>query len=451
MAEPEDRDDEPQDSNPFKGTPMEDLFAGFAGGGAMPDMNALMAQMQKMFEPHEGSVNFDVAKDVARHALAAAGPDPSPNASQIGAVADATRLAELWLDQATSLPAGATSSVAWSRADWIESTAGTWQQLVEPIAGNVVKAMATAIPEEAKAMAGPLIGMLSQAGSAMFSQQIGQALAGLAGEVTSSTDVGLPLGPAGTAAVLPEGVKKFGEGLEQSAADVMLYVTLRECAHHRLFQHASWLRPQVIGAIEEFGRGTTIDISAIESQIQNLDPSRPEELQEALAGGLFEPQHTPAQQAALSRLESLLAFIEGWVDDVVSQATKDRMPAALSLGEAMRRRRAAGGPAEQTFASLVGLELRPRRLRDATTLWAALRDRQGPEARDAVWAHPDLMPNGDDLDDPLGFAQGESDEDASQSAEFDAALNELLGDEPPKDSDATDDGEAPRDDDPPKE
>jgi hypothetical protein len=25
--------------------------------------------------------------------------------------------------------------------------------------------------------------------------------------------------------------------------------------------------------------------------------------------------------------------------------------------------------------------------------------------RDAVWAHPDLLPDADDLDDPLGFAE----------------------------------------------
>lgn len=439
MAEPGDRDDNPADdgneearnTNPFAGTPMEQMFASFSGGG-MPDLNALMAQMQQMFAPHEGSVNFDVAKDVARHALAAAGPDPAPNASQSGAIDDAVRLAELWLDQATALPMGTTSAVAWSRAQWVESTAATWQQLVEPIAGNVVSAMATAIPEEAKAMAGPLIGMLSQAGSAMFSQQIGQALAGLAGEVVSSTDVGLPLGPAGAAAILPEGVKKFGAGLEHQTSDVLLYVALRECAHHRLFQHAGWLRPQLIGAIEKFGRGTSIDIEGIEAQIRTLDPSRPEEIQQALSGGLFEPRRTPDQQQALDQLEALLAFIEGWVDEVVSQATKDKMPAAAALGEAMRRRRAVGGPAEQTFASLVGLELRPRRLRDATTLWAALRDRKGAEARDAVWAHPDLMPTSTDLDDPLGFAQDEPAEDSLSNAEFDAALNELLDESPPE-------------------
>ncbi|AXT84207.1 hydrolase [Aeromicrobium sp. A1-2] len=416
----ENENEEPE--NPFKGTPMEQLFGAFSGG--QMDMSQIMGQMQKMFAPHEGSVNFDLAKDVARHTLAAAGPDPSPNAAQQGAVDDAARLAETWLDGVTAIPAGATTATAWSRAQWIEATADTWQQLVEPIAQHVVQAMGEALPEEAKAMAGPLMGMLNQAGGAMFGQQVGQALGGLAGEVVSSTDIGIPLGTERIAAVIPAGVEAFGEGLEHPASDVLLYVVLRECAHHRLFHHAAWLRPALIGAIEEFGRGTSIDVSAIESQLQGLDPTRPEQIQEALAGGLFEPERTPQQQKALDRLETLLAFIEGWVDEIVSEATKDRMPAAAPLAEAMRRRRAAGGPAEQTFASLVGLELRPRKLREATTLWAAMRDRQGTEARDAVWSHPDLMPSIADLEDPLGFAQGES--RTQSDDDFDTALGDLL-------------------------
>ncbi|GAA3513573.1 zinc-dependent metalloprotease [Aeromicrobium panaciterrae] len=418
----DDNDDANEPQNPFAGTPMEQIFGAFAGGQV--DMNQIMGQMQKMFAPHEGSVNFDLAKDVARHAAAAAGPDPAPNAAQQGAVDDAVRLAESWLDSATSIPAGATTSTAWSRAEWIEATSGTWQTLVEPIADHVVKAMADALPEEAKAMAGPLMGMLSQAGGAMFGQQVGQALGGLAVEVMSSTDIGLPLGPEKVAAVLPEGINAFGEGLEHPASDVLLYVVLRECAHHRLFQHATWLRPALVGAIEEFGRGTRIDVSAIEAQIRDIDPSRPEAIQEAMSGGLFEPENTPEQLKALERLETLLALIEGWVDEVVAQATKDRMPAAAPLAEAMRRRRGAGGPAEQTFASLVGLELRPRKLREAATLWAALRDRKGADQRDAPWSHPDLMPTSADLDDPLGFAQGET--DAATDDAWDAALGELL-------------------------
>jgi putative hydrolase len=119
---------------------------------------------------------------------------------------------------------------------------------------------------------------------------------------------------------------------------------------------------------------------------------------------MLEPQTTPEQQTALARLETLLALVEGWVDVVVGDATADRLPGADALRETLRRRRASGGPAEQTFATLVGLELRPRRLRAASALWRLVGDRHGLDVRDGVWAHPDLVPTAEDLDEPMDFA-----------------------------------------------
>jgi putative hydrolase len=226
---------------------------------------------------------------------------------------------------------------------------------------------------------------------------------------------------------------------------VLLYLALREAAHQRLFGHVPWLRQHLISAVEDYGRGVHIDMSGIEDAIGNLDPTNPAALQEALSGGVFEPKRSPQQEAALARLETTLALVEGWVDEVVGQATAERMPSAAKLQEAMRRRRAAGGPAEATFAALVGLELRPRRLRDASTLWGSLRARQGQEARDAVWAHPDLLPSAADLDDPLGFR-----EDMKAPAEltdeaFDAAIQELLDGERPDDQGGDEGGGPTRD------
>jgi putative hydrolase len=119
---------------------------------------------------------------------------------------------------------------------------------------------------------------------------------------------------------------------------------------------------------------------------------------------MLEPQTTPEQKAALTRLETLLALVEGWVDVVVGDAVSDRLPGADALRETLRRRRASGGPAEQTFATLVGLELRPRRLRAAAALWRLVGDQHGLAARDGIWAHPDLVPTAEDLDEPMDFA-----------------------------------------------
>jgi putative hydrolase len=439
--------DDPRNRNPFAGTPFEALFGGGAAGGGggfgfnfgqgaaggpgVPggpggmDFAALMQQMQALMQPHDGPINWDVATDMARKVVAQQ-PDPTPSRADKEAVADAVRLADHWLDGATDFPSGVTSTAAWSRAEWIVATIDVWKVLVEPIATSAIDSLGDALPEEARAMAGPLIGILSKATGAMVANQVGSGLGALAGEVLGASDIGLPLGPRGQVGLVSENVSAFAADLDVSHDDVVLYLALREAAHQRLFAHVPWLREHLIGAVTDYARGVEINTSGIEEKLQGLNPMDPSSLQEAMEGGLFDLSPSPAQQAALKRLEVTLALVEGWVDEVVGQATAERMPAAAKLQEAVRRRRAAGGPAEHTFASLVGLELRPRRLRDASTLWGSLRTRQGAEARDGVWMHPDLLPTDADLDDPLGFREEAAAPESLSEEDFEAGLRDLL-------------------------
>ena len=414
------------DDNPFRGTPFEQIFNAMgSSGGQVPDLNALMGQFQAFLKPHDGPVNWETVTDVARRTTAAT-PDPVPSRSDVDAVADAVRLADHWLDTTTDFASGVTSTAAWSRAEWIVGTIDVWKVLVEPVAGAAVSALGDALPEEARAMAGPILGILKQATGAMVAAQVGSGLGALAGEVLSASDVGLPLGPVGRAALLPGNVDAFAEGLDVTRDDVLLYLALREAAHQRLFANVGWLRQHLLDAVAAYGAGIEFDTSGLEAKLGNIDPMNPEAMQEAVEGGLFDMERSPAQQAALERIEVTLALVEGWVDEVVQQATETRMPAATKLHEITRRRRAAGGPAEQTFASLVGLELRPRRLRDAATLWASLRTRQGSEGRDGVWMHPDLLPTASDLDDPLGFRKDAVAPEEMSDDAFEAGLRDLL-------------------------
>jgi putative hydrolase len=430
--------------NPFKGTPFEQLFGamggglggglggalGGAAGAGVPDLNQIFSQIQFLMQPYDGPLNWDFALDIARKTVAQQ-PDPSATQRQKDAVADAVRLADHWLDDTTAFPSGVTSTVAWSRAEWVVGTTDVWKVLVEPIAESSVKALSGALPQEAQAMSGPLLGILGKAVGGMLAQQIGSGLGALASEVLSVSDIGLPLAERGKAAIVPANVTAFAAGLDVGEDDVLLYLALREAAHQRLFAHVPWLRDHLIGAVADYARGIEINAegiqSRIEEQMRGVDPMNPESMQQLLEGGLFDLPRSPAQDAALQRLEVTLALVEGWVDDVVGQATAERMPAAGKLQEAFRRRRAAGGPAEQTFATLVGLELRPRRLRDASTLWGSLRTRQGTEARDGVWMHADLLPSAADLDDPLGFREDATAPPQLSDEDFDAELKKLLG------------------------
>jgi putative hydrolase len=431
----------------------------FGGANPMGDPQQFaeaLRQFADLMSWQGGPVNWDLAKNIARQAVAQKG-DASILTTDRAKVVEALRLADLWLEETTELPSGIRTANAWSRSEWVEATLPVWSKLCDPIAARAVSAMggmlgedpeglAGGLPPEMQAMVGGMGGlgglteMMRRIGGMMVGGQAGAAVGALAEEVVSSTDIGIPLGPEGTAALLPAGVAAFGAGLGVEDAEVRLFLALREAAHHRLFGHVPWLRARLYGAVEDYARGITVDTSALRDAMPQIDPSNPEALNEVLSGAaLFQPEDTPAQKAALARLETMLALVEGWVATVVSAAAADRLPQAAALAEAIRRRRATGGPAERTFATLVGLELRPRRLREAATIWEGLTAERGIAGRDAIWAHPDLLPTADDFDDPDGFVHGRPELDIS---DFDPHGSDGGDSEPPSD-DHGEDSEPP--------
>jgi len=429
------------------GGPSDPAAQGPFGAMGNPQQFAdALRQFADLLSWQGGPVNWDLAKNVARHAIVAAG-DPSVLEAQRREITEAVRLADLWLDEATTFPSGIRKIEAWSRSEWLEATFPVWAKLCDPIAAKGVEAMSGMldidpaqlgedVPEEMRQALGAfgggagglgglagLSGMLRQIGGAMIGSQTGTAVGELAREVVGSTDIGLPLGPEGVAALLPAGVAQFGQGLSVEGGEVRLFLALREAAHQRLFAHVPWLRAHLLGAVEQYASGITVDMARLQEAIPDVDITNPEALQEALSGeGLFRPEDTPAQKAALVRLETALALVEGWVATVVSAAARDRLTHAEALAEAVRRRRATGGPAERTFATLVGLELRPRRLREAAAIWQGLTSARGIDGRDALWSHPDLLPASDDLEDPDAFVHGQPELDISDLED---------GDDPP--------------------
>jgi putative hydrolase len=407
-----DRDKHGKDPDSGDEHTRPDPFGTGGGDSNVADLGQLFTQLGQMFSgagaamssgQGSGPVNYDLARQLASRSIGFVKPIPDATSS---AISDAVHLAETWLDGVTSLPAGTTKAAGWTPQDWIDNTLDTWKRWCDPMAEQISTVWASALPEEAKAMAGPLLSMMSQMGGMAFGSQLGQALATLSKEVLTSTDIGLPLGPRGVAALMPDAVEELSKGLEQPRSEILTFLAAREAAHHRLFSHVPWLASQLLNALESFARGMKIDLSGIEEAARGINPMSlgdPAAMEQLLTQGVFEPKATPEQTAALERLETLLALIEGWVQTVVSAALGDRIPGTAALSEMLRRRRATGGPAEQTFGTLVGLELRPRKMREAAQLWERLTEAAGIDARDAVWQHPDLLPVAADLDDPAGF------------------------------------------------
>jgi len=379
-----------------------------------------------------GPVNYQLARTVALQAL---GRTPVISESSRTAAQESVRLAELWLDEATVFPSGVHRTEVWSPQQWIEQSLPTWEKICTPVAEQMNSATKGAMPEEARQLAGPLLGMLDQMGGMGFGMQLGQGLGKLAPAVLFSSEVGLPFGDDGVAALCPKAIDEFAEELDLPRQEVLVFLAAREAAHLRLFAGAPWLRARFLATVEEYARGIRVDTSGLDDLAAGLDPSvlqDPAKLQELLSGGAgaIGPKVNNVNEAALGRLETLLALVEGWVDAVVTAAIGERLPSAAKLREMWLRRRATGGAAEQAFASLVGLELRPRLAREASELWRRVGDAVGVDRRDGLWNHPDLLPVADDLVNPAAVIDrllDESTEDASGVDEIERFLRESGG------------------------
>ncbi|KQM58126.1 zinc-dependent metalloprotease [Agreia sp. Leaf210] len=386
----------------------------------------LMQQLQNAMSTTGDGIDWQVA---TKQANEFAGQSTlSVTDSQRTELDGALHIAALWLDEVTSVTELALSPVYLTRQQWTTETMPVWSQLAEPVALSIADALTAVLKDQApEEMAGMLAGaskLMRNLGGALFAVQLGQVVGQLSTEVVSGGDVGIPLFEDQKAALLPQNISTFSEGLDIPLDQVQLYLAVRELAHARLFRHAKWLRLHLITSITEFARGIRIDTERLEELAEGFDPSNPEELRQAVVSGALIPPKTEAQQHALTRLETMLALIEGWVDVVTAQATK-RLPSSNAVAETVRRRRATGGPAESAFSTLIGLELRPRRLREAAAMWQAVTDAVGSDVRDELWSHPDLVPTNEDIDDPAALvARLQAGTPAPD--EMDQALEDLL-------------------------
>lgn len=403
------------------------------GAAGLPNdpafMARLMSQLQDAVNRSGDGIDWSLATEQATAiGVQSAVITPPAKASSLE---QAFHVAALWLDEVAYVAELTATPKLMTRAEWARASMPVWSQLAEPVAASIADSLTTVLgeqaPEEMRDMLAGASEVMRSVGGALFAMQLGQVVGQLSTEVVSGGDVGIPLLEDGQAAILPQNVAAFGEGLDVEADQVQLYLAVRELAHARLFRHARWLRLHLISSIREFSQGISIDTSRLEELASDFDPANPEQLQEAMASGALIPPKTDEQLAALARLETTLALIEGWVDVVTAKAT-ERLPKSDAIAEMVRRRRAAGGPAESAFATLVGLELRPRRLREAAALWQAVSDAVGGEQRDALWAHPDIVPTSDDIDDPAALVarltSGEPELD-----DVDRAIADLLSDD----------------------
>lgn len=391
-------------------------------------INALLASLKQAISQGESQtvegVNWSLA---AQQALSAAREGAGSNSDDLrGNLTDALNIAGLWLDQATDLSALSSEPKLVSREVWVQDALPLFQELAGPIAKRVATALAENmtqnLPEELAGLSKGAEGIMRSAGGALFAMQLGHTLGKLSHEVLTGGDIGLPFYSESRAAFVPANLKEFVRDNELPMDQALIFLAIRELSYARLFKHSRWLRESVITQLTNYASEIRIDAEAMSELASEITPENAEALKAALESGALLAERTEDQQAALSGIEHLLALVEGWVDSVTDRATT-LLPSRVGIAEVMRRRRATSSPAQSTFATLVGLELKPKRTREVAAFWTNLSERIGVTKADELWNHPDLLPTPADIDNIDGLIARL----AGGTDDIDQALKDLLG------------------------
>jgi putative hydrolase len=408
----------------------------------------LFSQLGNSGNQNQSSLPKDVIREVAKRFIQAQGSQPV-GANDQARCEEALSIANVWLDQATVFPQVASDYPAISPIDWLNNTVDGWHSTFEPLSAGLASAITRLIEEastamqnelqqdpnsaEGQAMAsqmaqmGPMAHILRTFIGSMLATQMGQTIGALASASKGTHDAALPIGSI-KPSLLPQTLRKFGADIEIPETEIAIYFALRELATVRLFESNPWLVSYMNAAIAEYGKGIHIDLDAIQRQAEeamrnmegfgNSDEQSAEGFTIALNNGLFTPEETPQQAAALEKLETALALIDGWIEEVITLAAGNRLPSLPQLSELLRRERVSNSPIQQLFKALFNLEVSPRQIREASNFWSEIRvasaatnengdtGNSAIASRDKIWSG--LLPTAKDLTDPIGFLSSTS-------------------------------------------
>jgi putative hydrolase len=390
-------------------------------------LQQLLAKLTSAIVPGEASegLNWSLVETQAKQIANQGSKKVSESVAK--SISNAMATGSLWLDEVTEVASITSEPKLLSRELWVVDSLGLFKDLATPVANRMSEALTENfqenLPEEFSGFMSQASGIMKSAGSVMFAMQMGQALGRLSEEVLSAGDIGLPIFKEPRPAFVAQNLAELVESLEEESDQVYFYFVVRELAHARLFKQSKWLREYTVNLITAYAREISIDNTRIIEMSENFDPNAIGNIQKAFESGALIAPRTPAQTIALERIETVLALIEGWVD-CVTQAATVRLPRSAAIAELVRRKRSSGGPAEKTFLTLIGLELRPRKLREASAMWNAITDAVGIQKRDAIWSHPDLLPTEADIADPTALITKLS--NGAPEDDMDAALRDLL-------------------------
>ncbi len=301
-------------------------------------------------------------------------------------------------DTRTELPLQGTAVRVLDRPAWIEANASNFQELLQPFE--------TFYEERARGerhAAGQGIGRMA------LSSQLGVLLGYLARRVLGQYDISL-LGrepvDAGKLYFVEPNIRALQGTLGVPPAEVRTWIALHEATHAHEFELHPWVRRYLNSTLQTYlssmveelaeGRGVGSPFGGLaERLVSNLRSGH----------NLLNSFMTPEQRALVSRLQALMALLEGYSNHIMHQVGRGLLPHFADIEARIEARQKQRSPIEVWFLRVTGLSMKMEQYVLGEKFVGQVVQARGVDFLNRVWDGPETLPSEDELRDPAAWVR----------------------------------------------
>ncbi len=313
----------------------------------------LFREINNALRGQSGPVDWKIAAQISEAVAGSGRRSGKPSAADVAELSQACRIAELAVIGHSGWgPVQGVADVRLvGRTQWAHVNLDALKQLVESLAAKLSTDAAAGMR---LGPAAPLLGAISPF---LMGSQIGIVVGYLSHKALGMWDLCLPRTRKGRLCFNFPNMLDVERDLQVKPQHFRMWLALHEVSHELHFQAVSWMRPYLIGLIEQYIQATEIDSSQLVSRLGNLN--NPDELSTIVQRpeDLFPLLRSPAQDALVERIQCFTSAAEGYSDWIVRKAGLGLTEQFDRISEGMTRRRAERSSPERMMEKMFGLDL----------------------------------------------------------------------------------------------
>ncbi|MDQ3588130.1 MAG: zinc-dependent metalloprotease [Actinomycetota bacterium] len=344
-------------------------------------------------------VDWSLARQIARFAAGSEGSASCSPARPPLTLCQQVRDAEREVSRYTGLAVAgkAPGPELIDRAGWAEINLDSLSRLLDPVADRLNQRLEAA---------GPLAGALRMGAGATLAAEAGLVMGYLSKRVLGQYELSLlaPDVPPRLLFVTPN-LERVARDMDVDRESFEGWVAAHEVTHVLQFGGVPWLRRHLGDLVREYLE--TVDVR-IERDSAGALPRlpHPRALVERFAeGGLAALVQTRTQRSLMSRLQAVMAVVEGYSEHVMDAVAPSLVSEPGDLRAAMERRRGTRSPPERVLGRLLGLDLKLRQYEHGRRFCNRVVQAHGIDGLNRVWEEPEALPSLGELARPEDWAE----------------------------------------------